>query len=235
MTIIPAIDLKDGFAVRLTKGEMNTAKIYGEAVKFAKKFESMGAKWLHIVDLNGALAGSPKNLKIIEDIRKNCNLNIELGGGIRDEFTIKMYLNLGINRIILGSLALKRPDFAKELAAKYPIALGIDAKDGFVSSDGWAQDSKINALDFAKQFKNSKFEAIICTDISKDGTLEGLNIDFCTQIFDNSGISTIASGGFSSMDDFYNIQKNEKISGIIVGKAFYENRIDLKKLLKITQ
>ena len=229
--IIPAIDLKDGQAVRLTKGEMQNCKIYGKSVDFAREFEKMGAKWLHIVDLDGAFAGSPKNLAQIQKIRQSCGLKIQLGGGIRDESTIKKYVDLGISRIILGSIALKNPAFAISMATKYPIAIGIDAKDGKVSINGWAEDSAVNAVDFARQFKGSAIQAIICTDISRDGTLQGVNINFSAQIADICGIPTIASGGFESSSEI-EILAQKGISGIIVGKAFYEGKIDLEQTFK---
>jgi phosphoribosylformimino-5-aminoimidazole carboxamide ribotide isomerase len=231
MIIFPAIDLKDGKAVRLYKGDMASAKVYGEPVDIAKKFEDMGATWLHMVDLNGAFKGSPQNIKAIEEIRKNTSLKIQLGGGIRDEETIKKYLNLGINRLILGSVAAKNPEYVIKLAEKYPIAIGIDAKDGYVAIGGWAKKENIKALDLAKKFENSKIECIIATDISKDGTLQGLNLDFVLEIGNASGKNVIASGGVASENDI--IQAKEKnIYGVIVGKAFYEGKIDLVKLFK---
>jgi phosphoribosylformimino-5-aminoimidazole carboxamide ribotide isomerase len=187
MVLFPAIDLKDGKAVRLYKGEMSSAKVYSEnPVDIAKKFEDMGATWLHMVDLNGAFKGTPQNLKAIEDIRKNTSLKIQLGGGIRDEETIKKYLDLGINRLILGSIAAKNPEYVISLAKKYPIAVGIDAKDGYVAVSGWEKRENIKAIDLAKKFENSDIECIIATDISKDGTLQGLNLDFVLSIQDAS-------------------------------------------------
>lgn len=230
MLIIPAIDLKDGMAVRLYKGEMDSAKIYGEPFKFAKEFESYGAKWLHIVDLNGAFAGTPKNIQQIKKIRESCNLKIQLGGGIRDEYTIKQYLSIGIDRIILGSIALTNTSFAKEMATKYPIAIGIDAKNGNVSTNGWANTGNKSAIDLAGEFKNSKIEAIICTDINKDGTGKGINLDFTAQIAESSQIPTIASGGFSSDQELEMMIKSGCISGVIVGKAFYEGWVNLKDI-----
>ena len=217
--------------MRLTKGEMQNCKIYGKPIDFALGFEQMGAKWLHIVDLDGAFAGSPKNLAQIQQIRHSCGLKVQLGGGIRDESTIKKYVDLGISRIILGSIALQNTDFALEMATKYPIAIGIDAKNGNISVNGWAEDSAVNAVDFAARFKGSKVQAIICTDISRDGTLQGVNINFSAEIADISGIATIASGGFENADEIESLaQKN--ISGIIVGKAFYEGKIDLVQTFK---
>jgi len=232
MIIFPAIDLKDGKAVRLTKGLMESAKIYSnEPWELAKRFEEMGAEWLHIVDLNGAFAGEPKNIEQIEKIRKNTNLKIQLGGGIRDEETIKRYLDLGINRLILGSIAAREPERVIELAKKYPIAVGIDAKDGFVAVDGWGDTEGIKATDLARKYKNSDIECIIATDISKDGTLSGLNIDFILDIMKASGKNVIASGGVAGIEDIERVRKNH-IYGVIVGKAFYEGKIDLQEVLK---
>ncbi len=232
MVIFPAIDLKDGKAVRLTKGLMDSAKVYSnEPFELAKRFEEMGAEWLHVVDLNGAFAGEPKNIEQIEKIRKNTDLKIQLGGGIRDEDTIKRYLDLGINRVILGSIAAKEPQKVIELADKYPVAVGIDAKDGFVAVNGWGESEGIRAAELAKNFKNSKIECIIATDISKDGTLTGLNIDFILEIMEASDKPVIASGGVASEEDIKKVKENN-IYGVIIGKAFYEGRIDLEKILK---
>jgi len=232
MEIFPAIDLKDGKAVRLTKGLMDSAKIYSdEPSELAKRFEDMGSKWLHIVDLNGAFAGEPKNIAQIEKIRKNTNLKIQLGGGIRDEETIKRYLDLGIDRLILGSIAARNPKKVIEFADKYPIAVGIDAKDGFVAVDGWGKSEGIKASELAKIYRNSKIECIIATDISKDGTLSGLNIDFIKEIQEVSQKRVIASGGVASEEDIIKVKENG-IYGVIIGKAFYEGKIDLEKILR---
>ncbi len=234
MYILPAIDLKDGKAVRLSKGLMESAKIYSdEPWQVAHKFEELGSKWLHIVDLNGAFAGEPANLEQIKKIRENCNLKIELGGGIRDEKTIEMYLELGVDRLILGSIAVKDPQFVKDMASKYPIAVGIDAKDGMVAVEGWAEVSNMKATNLAKEFANAGVQAIICTDISKDGMLCGVNIEFTEAIAKASGIETIASGGVKDISDIINCKNNGNISGVIVGKAFYEETINLKEAFKI--
>ncbi len=234
MDILPAIDLKDGKAVRLSKGLMQSAKIYSdEPWMVAKRFEELGSKWLHIVDLNGAFKGSPANLEQIKKIRENCNLKIELGGGIRDEDTIKMYLDLGVNRLILGSIAVKDPQFVKDMAALYPIAVGIDAKDGMVAVEGWAEVSSMKAVDLAKEFASAGVEAIICTDISKDGMLCGVNVEFTESIANASGIDTIASGGVKDIEDIKACKANGHISGVIVGKAFYEGSLDLEEAFKL--
>ncbi|NLO17590.1 MAG: 1-(5-phosphoribosyl)-5-[(5-phosphoribosylamino)methylideneamino]imidazole-4-carboxamide isomerase [Arcobacter butzleri] len=234
MDILPAIDLKDGKAVRLTKGVMDSAKIYSdEPWQVAKRFEELGSKWVHIVDLNGAFKGEPANLEQIKKIRENCNLKIELGGGIRDEDTIKMYLELGVDRLILGSIALKDPHFVKSMAKKYPIAVGIDAVDGMVAVEGWAELSSIKAITLAKQFADAGVEAIICTDISKDGMLCGVNVGFTETIADASNLDTIASGGVKDIEDIKACKNSGKISGVIVGKAFYEGRLDLQEAFSI--
>ena len=228
MVILPAIDLKDGKAVRLSKGIMDSAKIYSdEPWQVAKHFEELGSEWLHLVDLNGAFAGEPKNLEQIRKIRENCDLKMELGGGIRDEETIKMYLDLGVDRLILGSVAVKEPDFVREMAAKYPIVVGIDAIDGMVAVEGWAEVSKMKATDLAKKFADAGVEAIICTDVGRDGMLSGVNIDFTLEIADASGVDTIASGGLKDINDISALIK-AGVYGTIVGKAFYEGTLNLK-------
>ncbi len=233
MEILPAIDLKDGKAVRLTKGVMESAKIYSdEPWQLAKTFEEMGSKWLHLVDLNGAFAGEPKNLAQIEKIRKNCNLKMELGGGIRDEETIRRYLDLGIDRLILGSVAVKEPEFVREMAAKYPIAVGIDAIDGYVAVEGWAEVSSMKATTLAKAFAECGVEAIICTDVGRDGTLSGVNVPFTVAIAEASGVDTIASGGVRDMRDIEALLEAKKVAGVIVGKAFYEGTLDLREAFK---
>jgi phosphoribosylformimino-5-aminoimidazole carboxamide ribotide isomerase len=235
MQIIPAIDLKDGKAVRLVKGAMDSAKIYSSSPwEQAKIFQDLGAKWLHIVDLDGAFAGEPKNFDRIIEIRQSTGLNLQVGGGIRDEATIQRYLSIGVSRIILGSIALKNPEFVKEMAQKYPIVVGIDAKDGFVAVDGWADVSEINAIDLAKKFAEANVDGIICTDINRDGMLSGVNIDFVKGMKIASNLYTIASGGVKDIEDIKRLT-DEEIDGVIVGKAYYEGTLDLKEAFKVTQ
>ena len=230
MDILPAIDLKDGKAVRLTKGLMESAKIYSnEPWEVAKVFEEMGSSWVHLVDLNGAFAGEPKNLEQIEKIRQNCNVKLELGGGIRDEETIRRYVDLGIDRVILGSIALKNPAFVKEMAQKYRVVVGIDAIDGYVAVEGWAEKSTMQATDLARAFADAGVEAIICTDVGRDGMLSGVNLDFTLSIAEASGIATIASGGLKNLDDIIALKQSRKVAGVIVGKAFYEGSLDLRE------
>lgn len=234
MTLYPAIDLKDGQAVRLTKGLMESAKVYSsEPWELVKRFEQMGAKWVHLVDLNGAFAGEPKNLEQIKKIRENCSVKLELGGGIRDEKTIQKMLEIGINRIILGSIAVKDPEFVKQMAAKYPIAVGIDAIDGYVAVEGWGEVSSMKATELAKEFANAGVEAIICTDVGKDGTLSGVNVDFTLEIARASGVSTIASGGVKDETDITALLQTQEVDGVIIGKAFYEGTLDLEKMFRL--
>jgi len=234
MTLYPAIDLKDGQAVRLTKGLMQSAKVYSsEPYELVKKFEAMGAAWVHLVDLNGAFAGEPKNLNQIIKIRENSSVKLQLGGGIRDEATIEKMLEIGIDRVILGSIAVKDPAFVKSMAKKYPIVVGIDAIDGYVAVEGWGEVSSIKATDLAKEFADAGVEAIICTDVGKDGTLSGVNVDFTLSIARSSGVKTIASGGVKDADDIIALQKTGEIEGAIIGKAYYEGRLDLEKLFKL--
>ena len=233
MTILPAIDLKDGKAVRLSKGLMESAKIYSdEPWQVAKRFEELGSEWVHLVDLNGAFAGEPKNLEQIKQIREHCNLKLELGGGIRDEETIKMYLDLGVDRLILGSVAVKDPQFVKDMAAKYPIVVGIDAIDGMVAVEGWAEVSDMKATDLAREFADAGVEAIICTDVGRDGMMTGVNVEFTVEIAKASGLETIASGGLKDMTDIHALIK-AGVQGTIVGKAFYEGTLDLEEAFKV--
>ncbi|WP_295151368.1 1-(5-phosphoribosyl)-5-[(5-phosphoribosylamino)methylideneamino]imidazole-4-carboxamide isomerase [Campylobacter sp.] len=230
MEILPAIDLKQGCAVRLSKGEMQSAKIYSkDPCELAKKFEDLGAKWLHLVDLDGAFAGEAVNFKAIERIVKSTRLRVEVGGGIRDEARIKQYLSLGVDRFILGSAALKNPDFVRRMAKLYRIVVGIDAKNGLVATEGWAELSRVKATDLARDYADAGVCAIICTDISRDGMLSGVNVEFSRSIAKACGIDTIASGGVKDMNDIITLKNAGLIAGVIVGKAYYEGTLDLKK------
>ena len=230
MEIFPAIDLKQGCAVRLSKGEMQSAKIYSkDPCELAKKFEDLGAKWLHLVDLDGAFAGEAVNFKAIERIVKSTRLRVEVGGGIRDEARIKQYLSLGADRFILGSAALKNRDFVRRMAKLYRIVVGIDAKEGLVATEGWAELSRVKATDLARDYADAGVCAIICTDISRDGMLSGVNVEFSCSIAEASGIDTIASGGVKDMNDIIALKNAGSIAGVIVGKAYYEGTLDLKK------
>ncbi len=235
MEIIPAIDLKDGVAVRLSKGDMQSAKMYShKPASLAREFEILGAKWLHIVDLDGACQGKPQNASVIANIVKSTKLNIQVGGGIRDEEKIKYYVDLGVKRIILGSIALKDPFFVKQMAKKYEIFVGIDSQDGFVATNGWSRLSPMKACDLARDFRGSAVKGIICTDISKDGMLSGINLEFTKDIAKASQIPTYASGGVRDIRDLFLCKRSEFVSGVIIGKAYYEGRIDLKTALSLS-
>lgn len=236
LEIFPAIDLKGGKAVRLYQGEFDSAKVYGEAHDFLRLFERAGAKWVHIVDLDGALSGKNENLALIESLRKSTSLQIQVGGGIRDEEAIKRYINIGVDRVILGSIALKNVEFTKSMASSYPVVVGIDARGGKVAVEGWGSVSEIDALELAGEYSDSAIEGVICTDISKDGALSGINIDFTLSIAKACGKPTIASGGCKGIEDVTKLKKafeGENLAGgIIIGKAFYEGKINLKEAIK---
>ncbi|CAM3268059.1 1-(5-phosphoribosyl)-5-[(5-phosphoribosylamino)methylideneamino]imidazole-4-carboxamide isomerase [Helicobacter labetoulli] len=231
LDIYPAIDLKEGKAVRLFKGDMQSAKVYGEALDFAKSFEDMGAKFLHIVDLDGAIAGNPQNLKYIETIIASTTLQVQVGGGIRDEERIKLYTQMGA-RVILGSIATQNWDFVKVMAESYPVAVGIDSRNGKVATQGWVEESQLDSQSLVEKFVGSAVQAIICTDINRDGALSGINIDWTESIAQSSGIYTIASGGFAGVDELHILNESPYISGVIIGKAFYEDKINLKEVLQ---
>ena len=230
MQIFPAIDLLDSKAVRLTKGALQSAKVYGDALDFAKFFQDCGASWLHVVDLNGAFEGSPKNLKTIESILKNTNLKVQVGGGIRSEETVLLYMDSGATRLVLGSIAIKNSNLAKSLAQKYPIAISIDSKDGLVASEGWVEASPVSAIEVARGFRDSGVAAIICTDIARDGLLSGINIELTRSVAKASGVFTIASGGLASLEELEALSLCGDIDAVIVGKAFYEKKLDFRGL-----
>ncbi|MDR1017605.1 MAG: 1-(5-phosphoribosyl)-5-[(5-phosphoribosylamino)methylideneamino]imidazole-4-carboxamide isomerase [Lachnospiraceae bacterium] len=231
--IIPAIDLLGGKAVRLTKGDYNKKTVYEDnPVIQGKKFQEMGAGYLHLVDLDGAKTGSNTNFETIKNIRKELTIPIEVGGGIRTEEAINKYLEIGVNRVILGTIALKNISFVKEMIEKYgneKIVVGVDVRNGYVSTDGWLKDSDKTYLDFIEELKNIGVKYIICTDISKDGMLSGPNFSMYEKI---KGINVVVSGGISSEED---IEKAMKYYGVIVGKAYYEGKVDLEKVIKITK
>lgn len=236
MEIIPAIDLKDAKAVRLFKGQMSSAKIYSnEPSELAKIFEDFGAKYLHIVDLDGAIAGDAVNFKIIEKIASKTSLKIEVGGGIRDEARIKDYINLGVERVILGSVALKDQNFTKEMAKHYKIVVGIDLQDEKVATHGWVNVSEISGEELARSYAGAGLDAIITTDISKDGTLSGVNAKLTVKIAKASKTPTIASGGMRDINDIYKLLEYPQIAGVIVGKAYYEGTLDLKKAFELAK
>lgn len=237
MIILPAIDIKDGKCVRLYRGDYSTAEIVAkDAVETAKDFQSKGARWLHMVDLDGAKSKKPENADIVFDVRKATDMNIEIGGGIRDMDTIGFYLSRGINRVILGSAALHTPNLVKEAIDKYGkrIAVGIDALNGKVAAEGWTDTSDVDYIELAKTVESFGCEYIIFTDISKDGTLAGPNLEMLKKIDEAVSCNIIASGGISSIEDIEAVHKLN-LYGVIAGKAIYSNKLDLEDAVILGQ
>ncbi|MEJ2518274.1 MAG: 1-(5-phosphoribosyl)-5-[(5-phosphoribosylamino)methylideneamino]imidazole-4-carboxamide isomerase [Methyloceanibacter sp.] len=238
MILYPAIDLKDGQCVRLRQGEMDQATVFNEdPAAQAKTFEDQGFEWLHVVDLNGAFEGKPVNAPAVEAIFAASHLPIQLGGGIRDIDTIANWLDKGIDRVILGTAAVRDPDLVREAARDFPgcIAVGIDARDGKVAIEGWAETSEMTALDLARRFEDAGVAAIIHTDIARDGLLEGLNLDATVELADAVSVPVIASGGLASIDDIKRLVEPAcaKLDGAIAGRALYDGRLDAAEALAI--
>ncbi len=237
MLVIPAIDLKDGQCVRLRQGRMEDSTVFSDdPVKVARQWQAQGARRLHLVDLNGAFAGEPVNGQVVEDIARACpDLPLQIGGGIRDTGTIDYYLKAGVSYVIIGTQAVKNPPFVKEVCEKFPgrIIVGLDAKDGYVATDGWAEVSSVHVIDLARKFADAGVEAIIYTDIARDGMMQGANIEATAALAAASDIPVIASGGVSSLDDIMALQAVARtetgagIMGAITGRAIYEGALDL--------
>ena len=235
MKIFPAIDIKDKKCVRLLKGNFDDKKIYNiTPIDQAKKYKDFGFDYLHIVDLDGALTGETINLNIIEDIINKLNIKIEIGGGIRSLNKIQNYLDIGADKVILGSAAFKDKSFLKEACKSYKnqIALGLDAKKGFVAISGWKEETDLNALEFLKDVNNFGISRLIYTDIERDGTKTNPNLEETIKVAEISNSPVIVSGGVSSIKDIENIKSlnNKNIEGVIVGKAIYDGDINLKEL-----
>ena len=239
MLVIPAIDLKDGQAVRLYKGDYNQKTVYSNnPEELAKEFEIMGAKWLHVVDLDGAKDGKCINLETIRKIKQTTNMAVELGGGIRNMETVALYLDeVGIDRVILGTAAINDPQFLKEAISKYgakKIVVGVDVKNGYVSTSGWLKTSDVPYLDFIKELEKIGVEYIVVTDISKDGTLQGPNFKMYEQIASVSKINFVVSGGIKDKQNILDVAKKDYYA-CIVGKAYYEGKVDLKEVIACLQ
>ncbi|MEE4254681.1 MAG: 1-(5-phosphoribosyl)-5-[(5-phosphoribosylamino)methylideneamino]imidazole-4-carboxamide isomerase [Desulfuromusa sp.] len=240
MIILPAIDLKEGRCVRLEQGLMDKDTVYNDdPAAQALLWQEQGGEFLHIVDLDGAFAGVPKNKSAIQAIVSAIDIPSELGGGIRDLETIEAYLDLGINRVILGTVAKENPDLVKEACRRFPgqIVVGIDAKDGLVAVRGWADVTEKKATEMAKEMEGFGVEAIIYTDISRDGMMQGPNIGATKALAEAITIPVIASGGLSTLDDIRNLLKIESsgVSGVITGKAIYSGAIDLREAVALTK
>jgi phosphoribosylformimino-5-aminoimidazole carboxamide ribotide isomerase len=233
--IYPAIDLKDAKCVRLYKGDMNKVTVFNNnPVDQAQQFANDGFKHLHIVDLDGAMIGKAVNFKVIKDIINNVDIKIQLGGGIRDMKAIESWISLGLDKVIIGTAALKNPELVKESAKNFPgkIIVGIDAMDDYVAVNGWVEKSKITVIDLAKKFEDAGVSSIIYTDISRDGTLSGVSLEKTINLAQNVSIPVIASGGVSQIQDIHDIKKSEKhgVSGVIIGRAIYDKKITIKEL-----
>ena len=234
MILFPAIDIKDGKVVRLRQGNYDDMKVYDlDPIEVANSYKAAGAEWMHVVDLDGAKTGKTMNFGIITDIVKATNINVEVGGGIRDAERIRNYLNAGAKRVILGTAAIENPDFIKLMLKEYAdyMAIGVDARDGYVAIHGWKQITSMKSEDFCSRLADDGCKYIIYTDISKDGLLQGTNLKAYSKLSKLKGVNITASGGISSIDELKTLQ-SYKIYGAIIGKALYENKINLKEALE---
>ncbi|MDH5256862.1 MAG: 1-(5-phosphoribosyl)-5-[(5-phosphoribosylamino)methylideneamino]imidazole-4-carboxamide isomerase [Gammaproteobacteria bacterium] len=240
MLVIPAIDLKGGKCVRLRQGEMDDATVYDAPVVAAARWVEAGAKRLHIVDLDGAFAGEPVNAGVINEITtKYPDLDVQVGGGIRDEETIQSYLNAGVRYVIIGTKAITTPHFVEDMCVEFPghIIVGLDAKDGKVATDGWSKLSNHDVIDMAQRFESMGVESIIYTDIGRDGMLTGVNIEATVKLAQSIRIPVIASGGVTNMDDIKALceVEDEGILGAITGRAIYEGSLDFEEARKYAE
>jgi phosphoribosylformimino-5-aminoimidazole carboxamide ribotide isomerase len=234
MKIIPAVDIKDGRCVRLSQGKMNQETIYSnDPVSMANHWDEEGAQLIHIVDLDGAFQGSPVNSKIVKEIIYSSSVDIQIGGGIRNLETIETYVNAGAYRVILGTVAQKEPEFVEEACRRFPgkIIVGIDAKNGLVAVKGWVEVSEQKATDLAQKMKKYGIAGFIFTDISRDGMLQGPNLESIQNFAESTQLPVIASGGVSNLEDIKNLAKLEScgVEGIIIGKALYDKVLSFKE------
>jgi phosphoribosylformimino-5-aminoimidazole carboxamide ribotide isomerase len=240
MIVIPAIDLKEGKCVRLEQGLMERDTVFSDDPGAqARAWQDQGAELLHIVDLDGAFAGEPKNRGAVEAIVRAVTIPTQLGGGIRDIPTIEAYLDMGIDRVIIGTAAQRNPELVKDACAKFPgrIVVGIDAKNGLVAVQGWAEVTGVTAVELAKQFEGYGVAAIVYTDISRDGMLQGPNIEATKALAEAMSIPVIASGGVSSLQDIINLMavQSSGVTGVITGKAIYTGALDLAEAIALTK
>ena len=240
MIVIPAVDIKNGKCVRLLQGRMNDDTVYSDdPAAMAVKWERLGAQIIHVIDLDGAFSKSPQNVVAISEIAQSVKVPIQLGGGIRNEQTVAMYLKMGIRRVIIGTEAIKRPEFVKQICKTYPdqIIVGIDARNGKVAIDGWTQTTHVEAVDLARAFEDCGVAAINFTDIQRDGMQTVPNLEATRQLAEAISIPVVASGGVSCIQDIRDLLALEKfgVIGVIVGKALYNGELNLKNALKLAQ
>ena len=237
MILYPAIDLKDGQAVRLLKGEMDQATVFNDdPAAQAAEFVDAGCEWLHLVDLNGAFAGEPVNAAPVEAILERCKVPAQLGGGIRDMATIERWISRGLARVILGTVAVENPQLVRDAAREFPgkVAVGIDARHGKVATKGWAEETDVDATELAKSFEDAGVAAIIYTDINRDGAMKGPNVEETAALGNAVNIPVIASGGVSSLADLQALKAcGAPLNGAISGRALYDGAIDLKDALAL--
>jgi len=236
--LFPAIDLKDGACVRLQQGDMARATIFNrDPAEQARLFEQQGFEYLHLVDLDGAFAGKPMNARAVERVLETVGIPVQLGGGIRDTATVEAWLEKGVTRVIIGTAAVRDPPFVKQAARDYPgrVAVGLDARDGTVAVEGWAQSAEIPALDIARRFEDAGVAAVVYTDIARDGMLQGLNLDATIALAEAISIPVIASGGLASLDDVKALldPRAKKLEGAIAGRALYDGRLDAAAALAL--
>jgi phosphoribosylformimino-5-aminoimidazole carboxamide ribotide isomerase len=236
--LFPAIDLKDGVAVRLEQGDMARAVVFHRDPAWqAHAFETQGFQYLHIVDLDGAFAGKPINQAAVDRILETVACPVQLGGGIRDMATIEGWLEKGVNRVIIGTAAVRNPDLVREAARKHPgrVAVGLDARGGKVAVEGWAATSELSALELARRFENAGVAAIVYTDVTRDGMLRGLNLEATIALAEAISIPVIASGGLASLDDVRALMepRAHKLAGAIAGRALYDGRLDAAQALRL--
>lgn len=234
MIIFPAIDLKQGECVRLKQGDMNKATVFNsDPVAQARQFKSLGFDWLHVVDLDGAVKGRSENSDIVKSILSSVDMAIQLGGGIRDLDAIESWLDLGVKRVILGTAAVNDPELVKKACNLYPgkIVVGIDARGGKVSVQGWSETSELDVITLAKRFEGEGVAAIIYTDINRDGVFKGVDLEGTAELAQAISIPVIASGGVASLDDISSVRSlsSKGVVGVVVGRAFYEGKIDIQR------
>ncbi len=237
MIIFPAIDIKGGECVRLYRGDYATAhRVADDPLETARRFCADGAKWVHMVDLDGAKSGSAENMSIFREVAEKSGLKVELGGGIRDMAAVERCLDAGVERVILGSAAVKKPEFVKEAAGKYGerVAVGIDAREGLVSAEGWTEDSGVNYIELAKRMEDAGVRTIIFTDISRDGMLSGPNLEQLGALAGAVGCNITASGGIRGLDDIRELMRMG-LYGAICGKSIYSGTLSLREAVSLTE